>query len=199
METWEIIGVIASVAMALAAVASVILMYFHLQKMDVANRIARERLSAEMGQAYEQVTKLLKEPTPEVPEGECSVRIIKPQSGARVPHAVSMTGTVENLPQGLELWVVNEITRGNYHPDRGPAFIVVNTWNSTAYVGERTRGADTGVEFTIHIVMVSHDTGEKFNEYINMAHKTGNWSGISTIYDGRIVATVKVIRDDFAQ
>jgi hypothetical protein len=105
-----------------------------------------------------------------------------------------MEGTVTGLPKGQQLWVVKEPVKGQYHPDRGPALINGNTWTATAYVGNNQPNADQGKRFVIHIVMVSPSTGQKFNDYINQAEQKNQWPGIPTLYDGKIVATVTVIR-----
>jgi len=128
--------------------------------------------------------------------GNPKVTIDSPINGSRVHHVVPLHGTVEDLPNGTELWVIKEVNIGNYHPDNGPAFISGNKWESTAFVGNSTQGADAGIAFKIHIVEASHETGNKFRNYLGSAHRTGNWSGIGTIYDGKIVATIKVTRDD---
>ena len=128
--------------------------------------------------------------------GNPRVTIDSPVNGSRVPHVVPLHGTVEDLPSGMELWVMKEVQMGNYHPDDGPAIIAGKEWKSTAYVGNSTPGADTGISFKILIVEASHETGKKFKDYLKYAHQSGNWPGISTIYDGKKVATIEVIRDD---
>ena len=127
--------------------------------------------------------------------GNPKVTIKSPANGSRVDHKVPLDGTVEHFPINMELWVVNRVS-GSYHPDDGPIVPEGKIWNSFAYVGNSAPGSDSGTTFTIHIVEVSHDTGEKiFKRYLNNAHQTGNWSGISTIGEGKIVATVSVTRN----
>lgn len=107
-----------------------------------------------------------------------------------------MSGTVANLSTNQELWVVKEAHPGNYHPDVGPAIVKGEEWRGSAFIGNRGVGADTNLEFLVHIVLASHETGRQFQEYLDIAHKTGSWIGVTTLYDGKIVGSVKVIRDD---
>jgi hypothetical protein len=163
-------------------------------------KIGIEGVSSEIGETRQEVSEHLRQISPSLSDTtkkETSVKILNPQNEAKVQHAVPIKGTVEGLLDNMELWIVKEIAPGNYHPDRGPIFVTGNTWSATAYVGHQTHGADTGIRFIIHIVMVSHESGKKFNNYIDTAHRTGGWSGIDTIYDGKIVATLSVVRNDF--
>jgi hypothetical protein len=127
---------------------------------------------------------------------EFSISILYPQNGQRCPHSVPISGTVTNLPTDKELWVVKEPHRGNYHPDVGPAIVKEEEWRSVAFIGNRGMGADTNLEFLLHIVLASHETGRQFQDYLDIAHKTDSWIGVPTLYDGKIVGSVKVIRDD---
>lgn len=106
-----------------------------------------------------------------------------------------MSGTVAGLPPEKELWVVKEIEGGFFHPDKGPARISDGNWIATAYIGNSALGADNGLEFTIHIVASSHETGREFKKYLKTAQRNG-WPGVPTIFDAEIVATVVVTRDD---
>jgi hypothetical protein len=129
-------------------------------------------------------------------ERPIEVSILRPEIGDLVPHAVSLEGTVLNLPYGVELWVVKEPSPGNFHPDRGPALIEDNCWRATAFIGNAAIGADQGEEFIIHLVAVTHETSWRFHSYLDKAHITNSWIGISTLFGGQVVGTVRVIRDD---
>jgi hypothetical protein len=129
---------------------------------------------------------------------EPEVRIIKPAEGEHQPHAVHMEGTVSGLPNGIQLWIVKEPHPGNYHVDSGPVLIRGNTWVCTAYIGTDLPGAHQGKEFLIHVVAAPDATSKKFRDYVDNANATGAWIGLPTLYDGKIVATVTVIRDDYA-
>jgi hypothetical protein len=126
-----------------------------------------------------------------------NVTINNPANQSNVKHQVLLEGTVKELPKenNTELWVVKEVN-GRYHPDDGPVIITGEKWKSYAYVGNRTLGSDKGKIFTIHIVEVSPDVGGKeFKKYLDTAERDG-WKGIASIYDGKIKATTRVIRND---
>ena len=123
------------------------------------------------------------------------VKIINPIKNKKEGHEVSMDGClVKKIPINKELWVVKEVGKGRYHPDNGPITIEGDKWYTTAYVGNYHPRADDGRTFVIHIVLISQENGAKFAEYIKKSHSRDIWCGINTIYDGEIVATVKVIR-----
>jgi hypothetical protein len=124
-----------------------------------------------------------------------SVNITSPKEGAKVPHAVPLEGTVENLPTNEELWIVKEI--GNsYHPDRGPVFIDGKNWSGTAYVGNNQPGVDKGRKFTILIVAASKETGEQYTKYLDGADAKGSYPGIPSLLGGKSIKSITVIRDD---
>ena len=126
------------------------------------------------------------------------LKIATPTNGQKVHHRCPMSGTVDNMPAGMQLWVVKEPSPNNFHPDAPKATITGNEWRATAYVGNNRAGSDTGTEFPIHIVLTSAATGQKFEKYLQTAAANG-WPGLDTIFDGRILATTKVIRDDSAK
>lgn len=126
------------------------------------------------------------------------VTIISPRSGSRVAHAVRFEGTLTQRPPGVELWIVSEPSRNNFHPCRGPVHIDGTRWFGTASIGNHTLGADTGRCFTVHVVLVTHETGRRFQSYLDQAHVTGGWIGVPSLYDGRILSTVELVRDDEA-
>jgi hypothetical protein len=128
--------------------------------------------------------------------GRLHVTIGSPLPGDRSPHTVQLEGTVSGLPRGFELWIVKEPHKGNYHPDRGPAVIDGDRWFGVAFVGNANAEADSHTEFFIHVVAASHETGRRYNDYIDRAHRTNGWMGINTLYDGQIVASTRVFRDN---
>ena len=124
--------------------------------------------------------------------------ILSPTSRSRVAHAVRFEGTLTHLPPGRKLWIVSEPSRSNFHPSRGPVHIDGTRWFGTASIGNHMLGADTDRCFTVHVVLVTHETGRRFQSCLDRAHVTGGWVGLPSLYDGRIVSTIELIRDDEA-
>lgn len=124
------------------------------------------------------------------------VTILSPLNGERCPHATHMRGEVSNLAVGKELWIIKEPHTGSYHPDTGPVIVEGKKWMGTAFIGNNTLNADNGRNFTIHIVMCSHEAGRRFKDYLSKAHQTDGWVGFPTLFDGKKMATVSVVRDD---
>jgi uncharacterized coiled-coil protein SlyX len=155
-----------------------------------------EQLKAQVKTVNTQVDDILAGKIPPTPI-IASVKITNPKEGASVPHAVTLEGTVENLPTNEELWIVKKI--GNsYHPDRGPVFIDGKNWSGTAYVGNNQPGADTGRTFTILIVAASKETEEKYIKYLDEADAKGSYPGIPSLLGGKELKRITVIRDDSA-
>lgn len=128
---------------------------------------------------------------------EIIIKITSPRENTSFPHHVPVKGTIQNYSSDYEIWLFKEPHKGNYHPDRGPVSVSNNQWFSTAYIGNAEQFTDQGKKFLIHVVAAPHSTGIKYNEYINNAHKTGNWSGLPSLFDGVIKDSVCVIRRDY--
>lgn len=129
-------------------------------------------------------------------QGRVTVTIDYPKNGDRFPHPVPMKGTVQGLPENLEIWIVKEPHSGNFHPDNGPVLIQGEKWIGNAYIGNNAPLADQGISFTIHLVVISKEGGNQFRQYLDRAHKDNSWLGLPSVLDGRVVSTVTVIRDD---
>ena len=121
--------------------------------------------------------------------------ITQPFEGQRLPHAVIMEGNIHNMPTDKEIWIVKEPFSGNYHPDM-QLNLFKYSWQGTAYIGNSRINTDKSKRFIIHIVLCSLDTGGFFNDYIEQAVRTGSFTGLNSIYDGKIITSVNVIRDD---
>src|SRR6185369_16253419 len=124
------------------------------------------------------------------------VTILSPVNSEPCPHAVAMQGEVFNLPNGKELWLVNEPHPDNFHPNTGPVMIDGKKWIGTAFIGNDGLNADTGKRFKIHLVLCDRETGEKYKDYLVNAHRTGGWVGLPTLFAGKSMATVEVVRSD---
>jgi hypothetical protein len=119
----------------------------------------------------------------------------KPMEGQRTKHACPISCKITGIPEDMEVWIVKEPWEGSFHPDsamtrNGDEF------QGTARIGNATRGADYGKNCPVHIICCSPYAGHEFGVYIQHAQRTNKWPGISSIYDGQILGTVTVIRDD---
>jgi len=168
-------------------------------------RMENQQLSIEVGNNHSQLAEIIRDESNDIlsPEGSTSlerdepiITIENPKNGELVGHAVPMEGTVDRVPNDKEIWIVKQIAPYDFHPDRGPVFVKSGRWWGTAYVGNNTPNADTGMRFTIHLVLATFDAGKKYNAYINNAYRTGRWCGMDSLFGGEILATVQVVRDD---
>ena len=127
---------------------------------------------------------------------EKGLKILQPKDGDHVSHVVTMHGTIYNHSPERELWAVTVPREGSFHPSRGPAIISGTSWRATAYVGNRSIGADSGEHFKIQMILASHELGRRFHEYLDQAHVTGSWIGLTSLGESQIMGEVLVIRDD---
>lgn len=132
----------------------------------------------------------------DIKQEDIKVVIVSPKNEQRLPHAVPMTGEIHNLPPDKELWIVTEPHPRNFHPHTGPVLVQGQKWMGSAFIGNHTLNADTGRQFTIHIVLGLKEMGRYFKDYLENAHRTGAWPGIPSLFGGKILSSVRVIRDD---
>lgn len=125
-----------------------------------------------------------------------NLTVLSPKDGARVAHATRFEGMLNGPPPDGEIWIVTEPSRSNFHPSRGPVHIDGTRWFGTASIGNHTVGADTGRRFTVHIALVTREIGRRFQQYLDRAHVTGGWVGLPSLYEGRVLSTIELIRDD---
>jgi hypothetical protein len=122
-------------------------------------------------------------------------RFTAPPNGARAPRKVLLSGTSENIPKGIDLWLVVE-TGTLYHPQqhlptdsggfRAPVIIGLNNDNH-------------GHEFTVHVLAVTEDISKSFGRYQQGLASFKKWGGVpKPAADSKVLATVKLIRDDSA-
>ena len=123
-----------------------------------------------------------------------------PQNGARAPRKAFLSVTIKNIPAGIDVWLVVETGSGAsavYHPQgaqlpthsgafhRAPVIIGVPNDNQ-------------GREFTIHVLAVTEDVSKDFDRYQKDSSIFKRWHGFRKPADSRVLATLKLIRDDSA-
>jgi hypothetical protein len=118
-----------------------------------------------------------------------------PPNGAKEPREALVSGTLENVSAGTDAWLVVE-TGAAYHPqrqlrtDRG-------TFRERVIIGRKN--TDHGQEFTVHVVAVTDDVSRAFNRYREDSASFKTWGGVpKPAADSKVLATVKLIRDDSA-
>ncbi len=121
--------------------------------------------------------------------------ITAPLNGARAPRKAFLSGTIENIPAGIDVWLVVE-TGTLYHPQeqlttggepfRAPVIIGLVKDNHEH-------------EFTVHVLAVTEDISKSFARYQQGSANFKRWAGLPIpAADSRVLATVKLIRDDSA-
>jgi hypothetical protein len=122
--------------------------------------------------------------------------ITAPLRHARVPRQAMILGTLPEVSEWIDVWLVVE-TGAVYHPQtclsRG-----ATAWHSTVYLGRSQHGLDANHEFPIHVLAVTEDVSRAFERYLTDARKRGQWSGLPKPPDSKVLATLRVIRDDSA-
>jgi hypothetical protein len=120
--------------------------------------------------------------------------ITAPRGGTPVPRQALVVGTLDGISDLLDTWLVVE-TGSGWHPQvrlpRGAA-----TFQGVVSIGRA--GHDNGGEFTIHIVAVTEDVTSSFEQYRKDAAVLKNWPGVPIPSDKKVVATVRVRRNDSA-
>ena len=118
-----------------------------------------------------------------------------PPKGARYPRKTFLSGTIENIPPGIDVWLVVE---------NGPLYHPQGTKLPTdSGVFDRAPLTIGGVsdghlrEFTIHALAVTEDISKSFSRYQQGSASFKKWAGVpKPATDSRVLATVKLIRDD---
>lgn len=120
--------------------------------------------------------------------------ITAPVSHARVPRKAPILGTLRGVSEWVETWLVVD-TGTHYHPQAhlGRA----GSWQATSTLG-RSGDFDANREFVIHILAVTQDVSNAFEQYLKDAGKQGKWPGVPKPPDGRVLSTLRVVRDDSA-
>jgi len=119
-----------------------------------------------------------------------------PPNGCRVPRTPVLSGTLENISAGTEVWLVVE-TGTVYHPQHGQLQIDSGAFQASVVIG-RKGNDDRGHEFPVHVLAVTEEVSKAFRRYLQDAASLRKWDGVPKPADSRVLATLKVTRDDSA-
>jgi hypothetical protein len=78
----------------------------------------------------------------------------------------------------------------NTPPDRAVA------WQSSVIIGGAPIGSNANQEFTIHVLAVTEGVSTAFERYAKDSGKRKEWHGVPKPPDSRILATLRLVRDD---
>jgi hypothetical protein len=120
--------------------------------------------------------------------------IVTPRPGSRVPHWSAVVGTLGEVSEYIDIWLVVEVD-STYHPQVRLRRSETN-WQSVVAVGREARGLDADHEFQVHVLAVTEDVDEAFQRYLTDEERLRKWQGVPTPQNRKILATVKVIRDN---
>lgn len=120
--------------------------------------------------------------------------ITVPANRAGVPQRTPILGTVEGIPDLIDIWLVVE-TGARWHP-QVRLQRAVGTFQTTVSIGRA--GLDGGHDFPVHVVATTEDVTSSLERYLKDAVRLRNWPGIPQPVDSRVLATITVVRDDSA-
>jgi hypothetical protein len=122
-----------------------------------------------------------------------------PPNGAKVPRKPFLSGTLENIPAVIEVWLVVETGGTVYHPQHAQLQLPKDSgaFQAPVVIGDRSN-ADRGHEFPVHVLAVTKGVSRAFRRYLLESARFKNWAGVPKPIDSRVLATLKVIRDDSA-
>jgi hypothetical protein len=137
------------------------------------------------GEKHEQLVPFLEELAPiAASTAGVEVKILKPSQTVLREHAVHMSGSVVGLRSGIDLWIVKQESRNNFHPDAPPVYVRGNEWFGTAYLGPREGQLLQPTRHTVHIVAARKHTSATYKDYIEHCHKTNRWPGLPSLFGG---------------
>jgi hypothetical protein len=114
-----------------------------------------------------------------------------PPNGEKAPRKTLLSGTLENVPAGVDVWLVVE-TGTVYHPQGQQ--LLTNLFRESVIIGRKN--ADLGQKFTIHVLAATEDVSNVFSQYQKDSSSFGKWEGVPIPPDSRVLATVELIRHD---
>ena len=120
-----------------------------------------------------------------------------PPNGARSPRKAFLSGTFENIPPGIDVWLVVEI-RAVYHPQGTQLPTDSGAFHRRPVIIGDVNGGHL-LEFTVHVLAVTEDISKSFSRYQQGSASFKRWAGVpKPAADSKVLATVKLIRDDSA-
>lgn len=122
--------------------------------------------------------------------------IALPRERAPVPNKVLLIGTLGDVPDWINVWLVVE-GGSKYHPQRRLPKCAT-AWQESISIGRSQPGCDANCEFPVHVIAVPPDVDEAFERYLSDANKTKTWRGVSRPPGSKILATIRIVRDDSA-
>ncbi len=117
-----------------------------------------------------------------------------PPNGAKAPRKVLLSGNLEAISEGTDVWLVVE-TGALYHPqeqlpkENGP-------FRAPVIIGRINH--DDMQEFTVHVLAATEEVSKAFSRYREDSASFKRWLGVPKPADSKVLATLKLIRDDSA-
>jgi hypothetical protein len=120
-----------------------------------------------------------------------------PPNGARGPRIAFLSGTIENIPAWIDVWLV--VATGTvYHPQGAQLPTDSGAFHRARVFIGGIKG-DQLNEFTVHVLAVTEDVSRSFRRYQQGSASFQRWAGVpKPTADSKVLATVKLIRDDSA-
>jgi len=122
--------------------------------------------------------------------------IIAPATYGQVPRKALILGTLRDVSERIDVWLVVEV--GNcYHPQEPLSRNAIG-WQATVTIGREKLGADSSCEFPVHVLAVTESVSNAFERYLTDGERRKKWAGVPKPSDSKVLATVRVVRDDSA-
>jgi hypothetical protein len=120
-----------------------------------------------------------------------------PPNGAKSPRKAFLSGTIESIPPGIDVWLVVEIG-ALYHPQGTQLPTDSGAFHRAPVIIGGPNGGHLH-EFTVHVLAVTEDISKSFSRYQQGSASFKKWAGVpKPAADSKVLATVKLIRDDSA-
>ncbi|MGO9402996.1 MAG: toll/interleukin-1 receptor domain-containing protein [Terriglobales bacterium] len=123
-------------------------------------------------------------------------QITAPASRTHVPRKALILGTLHGVSEWIEIWLVVVAEGGTHYHPQAHLSRSENAWRADVYIGRSKEGADANQEFSVHVLAVTEDVSNAFQRYRKDAGKRNEWRGVPKPPDSRVLATLKVVRDD---
>jgi hypothetical protein len=122
--------------------------------------------------------------------------IIAPAPDDRVPRKALILGTLREVSEWIDVWLVVEVG-ARYHPQKRLSRDAI-AWQATVILGREHAGVDSSSKFPVHVLAVTGSVTSAFERYLTDGQKRKEWSGVPKPPDSKVLATVQVVRDDSA-